>query len=106
MWLTIAWQYRNEIGIGILCLLVLGIGLHIKRTYALVDKQKVEIQALTTEVSNAKKAIQLQIDTQKALGRIDQRTFTHISSILNTPVPTVLVPAGVLPAVRPANSHK
>lgn len=108
-WITLAWKYRNEIGIVCLCLVLVTGVFYIKHVFNDRDTLKQEVSLLRTELDAVKKQVTLNEDIAHAISRIKIQSNNYVNTIENgkpdTTKPVVLIPSGMfLPPVYSAYS--
>lgn len=99
-WLALAWKYRNDIGIGLIVLVLIVSGLYIKHVFNERDRLEARVTALQGELEAVKKQVTLNGDIANAIQKIRVQSHNYITTVETAPKPdsskpTVLIPGGL-----------
>ena len=102
--ITILWQYRKELLIGIISILIICSVLYIKHVFNERDRLEQEIANVQKELETVKKQVTLNEDIAHAISKIKIQSSNYISSVESAPKPStdkpvVLITSGVLKPV-------
>lgn len=100
LWIKAAWQYRNEIAIGLIVILLVISGLYIKHVFNDRERLELAVVNMQKEIASIKKQQTLNEDIVNAIQKIRIQSNNYVSLVETSPSPPTnsygtFIPAGV-----------